>query len=119
MKLKMLMLAVMCSIAFGINAKEIKTVVLTTTPEMHCANCETRIKNQLKFEKGIKDIVTNLNDKTVTVKYDSDKTNVDNIKASLAKIDYNATEACAAKSADSKCCGEKQCSKEGCCGKCH
>ena len=60
-------------------AKDIKTVVLTTNPEMHCNNCEKKIKENIRFEKGIKSIKTNLKDKTVTIEYDADKTTVDNI----------------------------------------
>ena len=33
-------------------AKDIKTVVFTTTPQMHCAACENKIKSNLRFEKG-------------------------------------------------------------------
>ena len=44
---------------------------------MHCANCESKIKNNIRFEKGIKEIETNLADKTVTIKYDADKTTVE------------------------------------------
>ena len=35
-------------------AKEIKTVVFTTTPQMHCESCEAKIKGNLRFEKGAK-----------------------------------------------------------------
>ena len=34
-------------------AKDIKTVVLTTNPEMHCTGCEKKIKDNIRFEKGI------------------------------------------------------------------
>ncbi len=73
-------------------AKDIKTVVLTTQPEMHCQNCEKKIKNNIRFEKGIKTIKTNLEKKTVTIEYDADKTNVQNIIAGFEKINYKATE---------------------------
>ncbi|MHC6729207.1 heavy-metal-associated domain-containing protein [Prevotella sp. TF12-30] len=53
--------------------REIKTVVFTTTPQMHCAACENKIKNNLRFEKGIKNIETSVPDQTVTVKYNADK----------------------------------------------
>ena len=39
-------------------AKDIKTVVFTTNPQMHCENCENKIKGNLRFEKGIKEITT-------------------------------------------------------------
>jgi copper chaperone CopZ len=73
-------------------AKDIKTVVLKTQPEMHCMGCETKIKENIRFEKGIKSITTNLNDKTVTIEYDAEKTNVKNIIEGFKKIKYEATE---------------------------
>ena len=55
-KILWLVAALFCATtAFG---KDIKTVVFRTTPEMHCNNCETKIKNNLRFEKGVKEIVT-------------------------------------------------------------
>ena len=73
-------------------AKNIKTVVLTTNPEMHCENCEKKIKSNLRFEKGVKAIETDLCTKMVTIKYDADKTNVDNIIKGFKKIKYEAKE---------------------------
>lgn len=91
-------------------AKDIKTVVFKTTPEMHCQNCENKIKKNIRFEKGVKEIETNLTDKTVTVTYDAEKTTVDALIAGFAKIDYKATVAPKA------CCGGKD-KKDGqsCC----
>lgn len=106
-KLGMMMAAMMIA-ATGF-AKDIKTVVFNTAPEMHCNNCENRIKNGLKFEKGVKDIKTDLETKTVTIEYDADKTNVDNLVTAFAKIEYKATEAGKGAAA-----GEK---KGGCCKK--
>ena len=56
--------------------REIQTVVFTTTPQMHCAACENKIKNNLRFEKGIKSIETSVPNQTVTVKYNADKTTI-------------------------------------------
>ena len=56
--------------------REIKTVFFTTTPQMHCAACENKIKNNLRFEKGIKSIETSVPNQTVTVKYNADKTTI-------------------------------------------
>ena len=56
--------------------REIKTVFFTTTPQMHCAVCENKIKNKLRFEKGIKSIETSVPNQTVTVKYNADKTTI-------------------------------------------
>ena len=80
------------SFSAALFAKDIKTVVLKTQPEMHCANCEKKIKENIRFEKGVKSIKTDLKDKTVTVEYDAEKTNVQNIIKGFKKIKYEATE---------------------------
>ena len=72
--------------------KDIKTVVFTTNPEMHCANCEKKIKEIIRFEKGVKSITTNLKDKTVIIEYDAEKTNVQNIIKGFKKIKYEVSE---------------------------
>ena len=74
------------------SAKDIKTVILTTLPPMHCENCEKRIKDNIRFEKGIKKIVTDVEHQTVTITYDADMTTVDNIIKGFEKIKYNARE---------------------------
>ena len=56
--------------------REIKTVFFTTTPQMHCAACENKIKSNLRFEKGIKNIETSVPNQMVTVKYNADKTTI-------------------------------------------
>ena len=89
MRTKTLFIAL--AVTLACSAKDIKTVVLNTAPEMHCSSCENKIKSNIRFEKGVKDIVTNLADKTVTVTYDADKTDVDKIIEGFKKIDYVAT----------------------------
>ena len=90
MRTKVLFVALaFATVCFG---KDIKTVVLKTQPEMHCENCEKKIKDNIRFEKGVKSIKTNLKDKTVTIEYDADKTNVQNIIQGFKKIKYEAKE---------------------------
>ena len=90
MRIKLLLLALI--VAGVCCAKDIKTVVLKTNPEMHCTGCEKRIKDYIRFEKGVKSIKTNLDDKTITIEYDADITNVENIIEGFKKIHYEATE---------------------------
>ena len=90
MRTKVLFIALaFASVCF---AKDIKTVVLTTNPQMHCNNCENKIKNNIRFEKGIKSIKTDLDTKTVTIEYDADKTTVADIIKGFEKIKYEAKE---------------------------
>lgn len=76
--------------AMAVSAKDIKTVIFTTTPQMHCANCENRIKGQLKFEKGVKKIETNVDEQKVYVTYDADKTSVEKLQKGFEKFGYKA-----------------------------
>ena len=90
MRTKALFIAL--AIAGSCFGKDIKTVVLTTNPEMHCTGCEKKIKENIRFEKGIKSIKTNLEDKTVTIEYDAEKTTVEDIIKGFEKIKYEAME---------------------------
>ena len=47
---KILLMFTMMMVAMVGFAKDIKTVVFTTTPQMHCAACENKIKSNLRFE---------------------------------------------------------------------
>jgi copper chaperone CopZ len=73
-------------------AKDIKTVVVTTTPQMHCESCENKIKGNLRFERGVKKIDTNIDNQTVTITYDADKTTVQKLIEGFAKFGYTAKE---------------------------
>ena len=89
---KVLVLGAMMLTAVVGMAKDIKTVVFTTNPEMHCEGCENKIKGNLRFEKGVKNITTDLKAKVVTIEYDADKTNVQNLINGFKKIKYEAKE---------------------------
>ena len=90
MRVKLFLAAL--AVAAVCHGKDIKTVVLTTQPEMHCENCEKKIKGNIRFEKGVKSIKTDLNTKTVTIEYDAEKTNVQSLIQGFRKIKYEATE---------------------------
>lgn len=80
----------MLLMTMSIWAKDIKTVVLTTNPQMHCESCEKKIKSNIRFEKGVKKIETSVPDQTVTITYDADKTTVERIIKGFEKIGYDA-----------------------------
>ncbi len=87
---KLLTFATLALAFVYVQAKDIKTVVFTTTPQMHCAACENKIKNNLKYEKGVKLIETNIEEQKVTVTYDADKTSVDKLEKAFEKFNYQA-----------------------------
>lgn len=127
---KLMTITAMLVFAISMFAKDIKTVVFTTTPQMHCENCENKIKGNLRFEKGIKDIATSVPDQKVTIQYDADKTSPEKIAKGFAKIGYevkvvngeNKKGGCSgcnkkAESAKGGCCKVKATEKKetGCC----
>ena len=71
-------------------AKDIQKAVFTTTPQMHCENCEKKIKGNLRFEKGVKKIVTNIEQQTITIEYDADKVTVNQLLKAFSKAGYEA-----------------------------
>ena len=92
--MKKLVLSMVCVLAtIAATAKDIKTLVVTTNPVMHCESCENKIKDNLKFEKGIKKIETNVEEQRVTITYDADKNSAENIKKAFNKFGYTATDA--------------------------
>lgn len=75
--------------ATGLFAKDIKTLVLTTNPQMHCEGCETKIKSNIRFEKGVKQIETDIPNQKVTIEYDAEKTTPEKIQEGFKKIGYD------------------------------
>ena len=60
-------------------AKDIRVVVFKVS-QMHCENCEKKVKNNMRFEKGVKELSTELKNKTVSITYDAEKTDVKKTK---------------------------------------
>ena len=70
-------------------AKDIRVVVFKVS-QMHCEKCEKKVKDNMRFEKGLKDIATEVKTKLVTITYDAEKTNVKNLQAGFNKFNYEA-----------------------------
>ena len=88
---KLILLTFALFLAVLTQAQNVKEVVFTTEPEIHCESCVKRIKTNIRFEKGVKAINPDLNTKLVTIQYDSEKTNPENLIKAFAKINYKAT----------------------------
>ena len=70
-------------------SKDLRVLVMTPTPQMHCESCENKIKKNLRFEKGVKKIETSLKEQTVTVTYDATKTDAKKIQTAMKEIGYD------------------------------
>ena len=63
---------------------EIKEV--TFKVHLHCANCVKKVRENLSFEKGVKDLHICMEDQIVTLKYDASKTNEETLKKAIVKL---------------------------------
>ncbi len=70
-------------------AKDLHTVVFKVE-QMLCQNCEKKVKDNIRFEKGMKKLATNLDAKTVTITYDAEKTTIEQLQAGFEKFNYKA-----------------------------
>ena len=86
---KSLIIMMLAMVAITASAKDIKTVIFTTTPQMHCANCEAKVKNNLRFAKGVKEIKTSVEEQKVYVT-DAAKTTEKKLQDSFQKFGYKA-----------------------------
>lgn len=87
--MKQTLLILLSSLLLMAGGKDLRVLVMTPTPEMHCESCENKIKKNLRFESGVKKIETNLKEQTVTVTYDATKTDVKKIQAAMKEIGYD------------------------------
>ena len=64
--------------------KKIATVVFTT--DLDCDHCAQKVMNTIPYEKGIKDVQTDVKTKTVTVKFDEAKNSIESLKKAFESI---------------------------------
>lgn len=101
-------------IAFSISsilAEKITEAQLKTSA--HCGSCKTKIEKAVNKLDGVTNSSLDLESNILTVKYDSDKLKLDDIRAKIKKVGYeadivdgNATKTEAKK--DGKCCDTKK-----------
>ena len=65
------------------------TIVVTPTPQMHCQNCENKIKKNIRFVKGTKKIDTSVPDQTVRIVFDPSKSSYEDFVAAFKKIGFD------------------------------
>ena len=60
------------------------------TPTVQCDMCKERIETYLKRYDGVTSVSVNVKRKETTVKYLTDRTNIENIKTAIANAGYDA-----------------------------
>lgn len=91
--MKKLQFIVLFLIGFaGVSMAQQKAVLTATikTPTVQCQECKERIEKYLSHEEGIVKATVDYKKKIATVTYLTDRTNVENIKALIANVGYDA-----------------------------
>lgn len=79
----------LASISAFAQENKIDTLIVTTTPQMHCSGCENKIKSNIRFVKGVKKIETSVPEHKVTIVYDKRKSDLSAFTEAFKKIGYD------------------------------
>ncbi len=71
--------------------KDAKTAVVTFDTSIHCQSCKAKIEKHIPFEKGFKDMKIDVDKKTVTITYDTSKTDVQKLQQAIEKLGYTCS----------------------------
>ncbi len=68
--------------------KQAKEAEVTFVVEIDCEGCANKVRENLPFEKGVKDLKVTLADKTVWIKYSPKKTTKEQLASAINKLGY-------------------------------
>ena len=92
---KIIMLCLMAVIGFGVSDAmaqkkqvDLKTTVFQT--DVDCENCAKKVDNSIPYQKGVKEVKVDVSTQTVTVTYDTSKTNDEALVKAFKKVKVNA-----------------------------
>lgn len=92
---KIFMLCLVAVIGFGVSDAmaqkkqvELKTTVFQT--DVDCENCAKKVDNSIPYQKGVKEVKVDVSTQTVTVTYDTSKTNDEALVKAFKKVKVNA-----------------------------
>ena len=67
------------------------TKEVTFSVPLHCENCVTKVKENISFLKGVKDLEVSLEKKIVRIVYDPSKITEEKLAEAIKKLGYTAT----------------------------
>jgi copper chaperone CopZ len=91
--MKKILVSIVVLSGFALTAGGQVKAVLTAkimTPTVGCEDCKTRIETYLNRYDGISSVVVNWKRKETTVKYLTDRINIEEIKTAIANAGYDA-----------------------------
>jgi len=84
-------MSAMMASAFAAGPKKIAEARVTYLTTMHCAKCAHKISENISFEKGVRDLKTDVGSKTVTIVFDMAKTDTLKLGDAIRKLGYGAS----------------------------
>jgi len=91
MKKIFISLAVISAFAYSGSAQvKVALTAKIKTPTVGCEDCKNRIETYLKRYDGVTYVMVNWRRKETTVKYLTDRTNIEEIKTAIANAGYDA-----------------------------
>ena len=91
MKKTLTLMAVALLMCATTMAKELKMLVVTTSPAVQNVEGQTKVRDYLRLTAGVKKVEANFSAQQVLVTYDADKTDAKKIVAVLKKNGYEAS----------------------------
>ena len=67
-----------------------KTATVVFNVNMHCKNCVAKVTDNISFLKGVEDLKVSLDDKQVTITYNTAKTDEATLQKAIEKLGYTA-----------------------------
>jgi copper chaperone CopZ len=90
MKNLAVILVLILAIAFVTVAQKVENKVVCFKSSMDCANCEKTLTENLKFEKGVKDLKVDHVSNTILIEYKDGKNTEDDFAKAIEKKGYKA-----------------------------
>jgi mercuric ion binding protein len=94
MRILKLMLILVCFTAGSAFAQQTQKQTLKTVkisvPTVQCGMCKARLHKYFAKEEGVQSFLVDIKKKTATIKYYTDRTNVEHLKTAIANVGYDA-----------------------------
>jgi copper chaperone CopZ len=65
---------------------------VTFDVNLHCHNCVNLMMKNLPYEKGVKDVKVDLENKEITILFRDDKNSIKQLQEAIEKLGYTANE---------------------------
>ncbi|MEO6671701.1 MAG: heavy metal-associated domain-containing protein [Ferruginibacter sp.] len=104
-------LAITCLITTSFAQQKVNDKAVIKTPEATCELCRERIEKYVSRQYGILSVVVNIKNKTTTVAWITDRTNIEEVKTNIANAGFDADDVTAEETAYKKL--PRECKKVG------